>query len=101
MNTINNIKHFILNTLAGLLVVFTFFELLGGIHILGELYRTYGDKVYIIYLVPVLIIGIISFKLACILACHRTKEDKKILEERLNKYLWYIKQAMIFIKRLK
>ena len=49
MDTINNIKHFILNTLAGLLVVFTFFELLGGIHILGELYRTYGDKVYIIY----------------------------------------------------
>lgn len=90
MDTINNIKHFILDTLAALLVVFTIFELLGGIHILGELYKASGDKVYIIYLVPILIIGALSFKLACILACHRTKEDKKILEERLNKYLWYI-----------
>lgn len=87
MNTINNIKHFILDTLAALLVVFTIFELLGGLHILGELYRTSGTKVYMLYLVPVLIIGTLSFTLACILVCHRTKEDKKILEERLNKYL--------------
>ena len=87
MDTINNIKHFILDTLASLLIVFTIFELLGGIHILGELYRASGDKVYIIYLVPVLIIGALSFTLACILACHRTKEDKKIIEKRLGNYL--------------
>lgn len=78
---INNVKHFIFSILASVFLVFTIIEILGGVYILGYAYRESGDTKYILYLIPVIIIGVASFIISNNLYSHKTVEDKIELEK--------------------
>lgn len=78
---INTIKHFIFSILASVFLLFTIIEILGGVYILGCAYREYGDTKYILYLIPVVIIGIASFIISNNLFSHKIVEDKTELEK--------------------
>lgn len=78
---INDIKHFIFNILASVFLLFTIIEILGGVYITGYAYRESGDAKHMLYLIPVVIIGIVSFIISSNLFSHKTVEDKMKLEK--------------------
>lgn len=87
---INTIKHFIFSILASVFLLFTIIEILGGVYILGCAYREYGDTKYILYLIPVVIIGIASFIISNNLFSHKTVEDKTVEDKTELEKLIYV-----------
>lgn len=80
----NNIKHFVFNMLASILLVSTLIILLGGTRLLGEAYRASGGLTYVVMLIPLIAIGVILFILSVICCNHRTKQDIEELEHDLG-----------------